>query len=77
VDEAGGNRIDTESNLMLSAIPAGLFVNATGRDYHLLPESPARNKGKALYEGKSAPRSDFSGTARPQGGQIDIGAYEQ
>jgi parallel beta-helix repeat protein len=76
-DEVGGSRVDKESNLLAHSIPSGLFANPDRSDYHLLPESPARDKGKAVYEGKSAPGFDFETTSRPQGGQVDIGAYEQ
>jgi parallel beta-helix repeat protein len=77
VGKAGENQIDAESNLMMFSLPASLFVSPDRSDYHLLSEGQARNRGKVLYEGKSAPGSDFVGTARPQGGQIDMGAYEQ
>jgi parallel beta-helix repeat protein len=76
IDEVEGSRIDKDSNLLVRSL-SGLFVNPDRSDYHLLPESPARDKGKALYEGKPAPESDFEAILRPQGKQIDIGAYEQ
>jgi hypothetical protein len=48
------------------------FVNTAGHDYHLQSSSPAINTGTA----SGAPATDFAGTARPQGGGYDIGAYE-
>jgi hypothetical protein len=47
-----------------------MFINAAGRDYHLLPNSPARDAVDA------GPTSDFEGDARPQGTRFDIGADE-
>jgi hypothetical protein len=50
------------------------FVNNTGTasgDYHLQSSSPARGTGLAL----AGITTDFAGTARPQSGTTDIGAY--
>lgn len=47
-------------------------TNGSG-DYHLQSSSPAVNKGTTNY----APANDFDGAARPQGGAIDIGAFER
>jgi hypothetical protein len=41
-------------------------------NYNLLAASPAVDSGSPTY----APEIDINGAARPQGGQIDIGAYE-
>jgi hypothetical protein len=52
-----------------------LFVNYTGTitgDYHLQTGSPAINGATSV----GAPSTDFDGNVRPQGGAIDIGAYE-
>jgi hypothetical protein len=47
-----------------------LFVNAAQRDYHLLPNSPARDVAD------SGPSIDFEGDPRPRGARFDIGADE-
>lgn len=49
-----------------------LFVNPTTFDLHLLATSPAVDHGTS----SGAPSEDYEGTARPQGGGHDIGAYE-
>jgi hypothetical protein len=49
---------------------AAVFVGAN--DYHLSSNSPARDSGTTLPDLPS----DLDGTARPQGAQFDIGAYE-
>ncbi len=41
-------------------------------DYHLKTGSPAINAGAA-----TAPAQDLDGVSRPQGGVVDIGAYEK
>jgi parallel beta-helix repeat protein len=43
-----------------------------GGDYSLRTTSPALGYGATAY----APSTDINGVARPQGGRIDIGAYE-
>ncbi len=48
------------------------YIRTGGGNYHLKSTSPAVNQGTTAY----APAIDFDGTARPQGGRIDIGAYE-
>ncbi len=52
------------------------FVSYTGKagknDYHLLKESPAIDKGKAVKD----VLFDFEGLPRPQGSGFDIGPYE-
>jgi hypothetical protein len=52
------------------------LVNLTTPDLHVLPSSPVVNKGINL--GSSIVGSgDYAGSARVQGANIDIGAYEQ
>lgn len=64
------------NNLLSSAIPSELFVNATPAipaGFGLLPlPNPARDAGLATVP----VFSDFFGTIRPQNGVIDIGAVE-
>lgn len=48
------------------------FTNAAGNDFTLQSGSTARDAGTTLAEVSV----DFIGTARPQNGTIDIGAYE-
>ncbi len=55
------------------AVPANLFVDVAGNDYHLSPASPARDAGTALVE----VTQDRDGVTRPQGPGVDIGAYER
>ncbi len=53
-----------------------LFVRpafGTEGDYHLQDGSPGIDSGEA----SGAPSLDISGTSRPQGGGVDIGAYER
>jgi hypothetical protein len=54
-------------------------VNATvdpeAADFHLRPDSPAINFGTAELK-PGAQTQDFDGTARPQSGRYDAGAYE-
>jgi len=56
----------------LVALPAALFVNAAGNDYHLTATSGARDAGTIL----SDVTVDREGTIRPMGSTSDIGAYE-
>lgn len=48
------------------------FVNAVGRDFHLLPHSPLIGAGIAVKD----VTSDFAGVPRPQASAYDIGAYQ-
>jgi len=48
------------------------FVDAKGGKYTLAPDSPLRDIGSA----KAAPPADITGTKRPQGKGVDLGAYE-
>jgi hypothetical protein len=54
------------------AVGASAFVAASSHDYHLSSSSPAIDAGIPL-EGVTA---DRDGSGRPQGGAIDVGAYE-
>ena len=56
----------------LIAVPAALFVDFAGNDYHLGATSPARDAGVTL----AAVTDDLEGAPRPQGPATDIGAYE-
>lgn len=49
-----------------------MFVNPAGGNFRVQAGSPLVNKGMTL----SMVTADFDGTARPQGGAYDIGAYE-
>ncbi|MDO5566778.1 MAG: fibronectin type III domain-containing protein, partial [Planctomycetia bacterium] len=51
------------------------FVNSEGKDYHLLPNSVARNGGSNDYK-PQATKVDLDGNDRVQENIIDIGAYE-
>jgi hypothetical protein len=50
----------------------GLYVDETAYDLHLTATSAARDKG--VFTG--APVTDFDGNPRPDGSEVDIGAYE-
>lgn len=59
-----------------SSSTSALFTNPSAADYTLSGTSPARNKGTATLSGVSTPVKDILGTARPQAGAFDVGAYE-
>ena len=63
-DQAGSGPNDISAN--------PLFVDAATGDYRIRFGSPAMNAGANAY----APPYDKGGTARPQGGRVDMGAYE-
>jgi hypothetical protein len=66
-------RMSTGQDLhSIVAVPAELFVNAAGHDYHLSAASPARDAGLTLAE----VTRDLDGVSRPSGPAADIGAYE-
>lgn len=54
------------------ATPAQLFADVANANYHLSASSPAINAGTAT----NASTADRDGVARPQGGGVDIGAFE-
>jgi hypothetical protein len=49
-----------------------LFINPSGNDFHLQPDSPCINAGKNAISGIL----DFEGNLRIIGGTVDVGAYE-
>ncbi|MBC7834554.1 MAG: right-handed parallel beta-helix repeat-containing protein [Phycisphaerales bacterium] len=53
-----------------------LFTDLAGDDYHLAPESIARDIGAPQLAGDSAPSYDIEGLPRPLFIGFDIGAYE-
>ena len=62
-----------DHNLVIDFAWAGrYFVDYAGHDLHLAADSPAINTGAA----ELAPDIDHDGVVRPQGGAVDIGAYE-
>jgi hypothetical protein len=69
IDE--GQEVVSDHNLIVLDQEA-LFVDAAARDVHLKPGSEAIDAGSDL----AAPAMDIEGVSRPQGGGIDIGAYE-
>jgi hypothetical protein len=60
----------TQGNNLFSTNP--LFVNPSAGDFKLQKDSPAINRGATI----ALVKTDKDGTARPQGGAYDIGAYE-
>lgn len=70
VFEGSGNFESNNSNST-----AG-FTNRASHNYTLLEGAVQIGAGLALYQSRPAPTTDFLGTARPQGGTYDIGAYE-
>ena len=58
---------------------AGIFVDFATYDYRLKTNSPALNTGTnaaaILWDGTGV-NFDYAGTARPQGSDFDLGAYE-
>jgi hypothetical protein len=48
------------------------YVSKSDNNLHILSSSPAINAGTSTM----APTTDIEGVSRPQGGSIDIGAYE-
>ena len=61
---------DTHS---VQASDTALFVNPSGKDFHLKAGSPAINAGTNLSPDVT---DDLEGNSRPQGGAYDIGCYE-
>jgi hypothetical protein len=71
-NNASGDYLGCETGAAdISADP--LFRDRTAGDFHLSSRSPCIEAGTS----DGAPATDFDGVSRPQGGEIDIGAYEQ
>lgn len=66
-----GEDMTADHNLVVDD-PSAVFVDAAARDLRLRKGSPAIDAGVADL----APKIDIAGTARPQGGAVDLGAYE-
>lgn len=49
------------------------FVDGAGHDYRLAADSPALDRGSPSL----APSHDLDGVSRPQGGAVDLGAFER
>lgn len=63
---------DTHS--MLADPLVEIFINPANSDYHLLNDAQAVNTGNSAYS--YGITDDLEGTPRPQGVQVDMGAYE-
>lgn len=63
--------VTEDHNILLGDLGA-FFVNAAAGDLHLLENAPAVNAGSPDL----APTLDIEGIPRPQGGAVDVGAYE-
>lgn len=67
------NLFDGGSTSGTSAVSGNpVFVAAANNDFHIQSTSPAVNTGTT----SGAPTFDFDYKTRPQGGQVDIGAFE-
>ncbi|MGE0324251.1 MAG: choice-of-anchor Q domain-containing protein [Polyangiaceae bacterium] len=62
----------TEDHNLIIDDPLKFFVDPAAYDVHLLDNSPAIDQGTP----DNAPSHDLEGIARPQGGGVDVGAYE-
>lgn len=68
------NFIGTVANTVdLTTTSTGVFVDPASNNWSLAVGSPLINMGTST----SAPTVDILGTSRPQGGSMDIGAYER
>jgi len=50
-----------------------IFTSPASSDFHLLENSLAVDNGTST----DAPAEDYAGNPRPQGNEVDIGAYER
>jgi parallel beta-helix repeat protein len=66
-----GQHMTADHNLIVDN-PSSVFVDAAGYDFRLRKGSPAIDAGVQDL----APDTDITGTSRPQGPAVDIGAYE-
>ena len=53
-----------------------LFIDPDAGDYRLIKSSPAIDAGIRSFAGRAAPDNDMLSGTRPQGANVDIGAYE-
>lgn len=72
IQTGGRSNVDVSNNLYLQKIAEARFVNAGRDDFSLLPDSPAIDAGRNL----AGVDRDHEDVPRPQGGCIDIGAFE-
>ena len=63
-----------DSNSLLAAAQASIFVNPANNNYHLLSGSQAINAGSSTVS--AVVLNDLDLNPRPQGGNYDIGCYE-
>ena len=66
-----GENMTVDHNLIVDD-PAVVFVDPAEFDFRLRKGSPAIDAGTADL----APKTDITGTSRPQGKAVDVGAYE-
>ncbi len=71
-DVSGTNVTSDHDTTLTTADLAAYFVNPAAFDLRLLPGAPAVDTGSA----DQAPALDADRIARPQGGGVDLGAYE-
>lgn len=67
-----GEDMTSDHNLVVEDVDV-VFEDAAGRDLRLRAGSPAVDAGVDTL----APKTDITGTTRPQGKAVDIGAYER
>lgn len=72
IEKSGGTQASNSSTGVNAVIGRPLFTDPAVNDFHLQSTSPAINSGLST----GAPDKDFDLHSRPQGGQVDIGAFE-